>query len=191
MHTQNQYKWFKCQKSSILKWTDFTPDIILTSSSALKSVRIIGTSLMTVWEFTILSLKRCHPNKSALIVWQKKVPQKRTKVSITPLTIFNLKPPLESSEPQLQPWIVRFELVLAPLPWLGIIRYTVNQLCFATALISRIWWSHTNQIGLYKENPLLSPRKGPNPRNCTVAKLSWFIGVSRDLPVSWSPYISF
>ena len=24
-YTQNQYKWFKCKKSSILKWTDFSP----------------------------------------------------------------------------------------------------------------------------------------------------------------------
>ncbi len=38
-------------------------------------------------------------------------------------SIFNPKPPLESSEPQLQPYIITFKLVRAPAPLLGIIRF--------------------------------------------------------------------
>ncbi len=45
--------------------------------------------------------------------------------------IFNPKPPLESSEHQLQPSIIIFELVRAPVPLLGIIRYHMLGVCHA------------------------------------------------------------
>ena len=71
-------------------------------------------------------LYRIIPNKGAPHSLPKTKSTKNDKSlynSLNNCPIFNPKPPLESSEPQFQPCIIIFELVIASAPLLGIIRY--------------------------------------------------------------------
>ncbi len=93
-------------------------------------------SVMMTIKKKLLTLYRIIPNKGTTlmrappIVWPKqRVPKngKSLHNSLNNCPIFNPKPPLERSEPQLQPCIITCKLVRSPVPLLGIIRYNFDK----------------------------------------------------------------
>ncbi len=83
------------------------------------------------WYARQIRVYRIIPNKGTTLIRAPPHSLAKTKSSendknlyssLSNCPIFNPKPPLESSVPQLQPCIIIFGLVRAPAPLLGIIR---------------------------------------------------------------------
>ena len=79
--------------------------------------------------------------------------------SLNNCPIFNPKPPLESSEPQLKPCIITSKLVRSPAPLLGIIRY----------IYISIFTTETN----YCDDPALYTRECKNQGECVPGFMSY------------------